>query len=185
MNRFFDEFAETRAKNMSALTAFGVNAEVELDEKFRTVRSGTDTTLFTIGYEKRDGEEFISILLDAGVEVLADVRQRAFSRKPDFRKKALQALCDEAGIEYQLWPELGSTDDLRDELRESGNFDQFARSFRKLATKNMKEPLARLAEEVRSRPVAFMCYERRHEECHRSVLADLIAKQIDASVIAL
>lgn len=41
--------------------------------------------LYTVGYEGRSVDEFVSVLTSAGVEVLVDVRERALSRKKGSR----------------------------------------------------------------------------------------------------
>ena len=152
---------------------------------FRTVREGRGVTVFTIGYERRDGEELISVLRDAGVTVLADVREKPMSRKPDFRGSALRRLCEDAGIAYEGWPRLGSTEEQRSRLQATADFATFERDFRRFATTERADELDGLAQRSRASHVALLCYERNHEECHRSVLADLVADRLGATVVAL
>jgi uncharacterized protein (DUF488 family) len=175
---------ERRASNARALAAFGTKV-TERGESIRTIREGTGVTIYTIGYERRDGESLMNILRDQGIKMLADVRERAMSRKPDFRAAALKAFCDDAGIEYQPWPCLGSTSEQRDELQTSGDFQAFSRRFRAHALRTMALHLDRLAESVKKKPTALLCYERLHEECHRSIIADLVASRLNSSIVAL
>ena len=49
-------------------------------------------TVFTIGYERRSPEELVRGLTDAGVTLLADVRELPLSRRPGFSKTALAAV---------------------------------------------------------------------------------------------
>ncbi len=177
-----------RAANASALAAFGASATSECGgETYRTVREGKakGAVIFTIGYEGRTGEELIAGLRDAGVRYLADIRQKPVSRKPDFRAGALCALCEDARIEYGAWPELGSTEDQRDRLNDTGDLGHFHRVFRRHAERNMIAAIERLARIARTKPVALLCYERAHDECHRSVIADLIADRLDGAVTAI
>lgn len=150
-----------------------------------TIRVGKAVTIFTIGYERRDGDDLMNALREHGIKALADVRQRPMSRKPDFRAKALRAFCDEAAIEYQPWPVLGSTVEQRDELQASGDFDQFAADFRSYALAELSSDLMRLAASVAKKPTALLCYERLHTECHRSVIAELVGDKIDATIVAI
>jgi len=184
MSSLFSEIQQRRITNLKKL---GLLAEhISPGSATRVVRKGkSSVSLYTVGYEKRDGDQLISVLVDNGIKTLADVRQRAMSRKPDFRAAALRKKCQEAGIEYQSWPSLGSTVELRDELAESGNFTQFASDFRELALQTLMTDIKRLAQSVSLSPTALLCYERAHEECHRSIIADLAAKHIDATVIAV
>lgn len=175
-----------RAANAKALSAFGVaTAAGEGSGLYRTVREGGLVTIFTIGYERRDGEGLIAALLDAGVEHLADIREKPLSRKPDFRAASLRARCEEAGIEYGAWPELGSTGQQRERLNDSGDLAAFHKSFRRHAEKHFDEPLNRLAKVAKKRAVALLCYERSHDECHRSVVAELLADRLKGGVTAI
>lgn len=185
--KYSGEVAKDRRRtNAKALAKFGVVVdEKNIDPRFRTVRSGNGSTLFTIGYERRDGEELVGLLLEAGVDILADVREKPLSRKPDFRRSALEARCEDAGIEYHGWPELGSPEDDRKRLRETGDIDAFRRQFRSYAKRHLTEPLDRLAKVANTRTVALLCYERSHDDCHRSDVADLIADRVNATIVAI
>lgn len=145
-------------------------------------RNRAAVTIYTVGYEKRTGAELMALLKEHGVEVLADIRQRPMSRKVDFRGGVLRASCDRAGIEYRGWPGLGSTEEQRDDLHETGDFPTFARRFRAHAVKHATSDLDELA---RGKAVALLCYERCHGECHRSVVADLLADRLRATVVPL
>lgn len=151
----------------------------------RVVRSGNGIAVFTIGYERRDGDELIRCLHEAEVDLLVDVRERALSRKPDFRKNALQQRCQAAGLDYENWPRLGSTAHQRRQLWETGDFRTFARRYRDFARRRRADELDRLAAVARTRRIALLCYERDHEGCHRSIVADLIADRVDATIIAI
>lgn len=177
---------DRHVENAKAIAAFGVQVSTSTGGAiYRIVREGNGTTLFTIGYERRDGEELVAALRNAGVEHLADVRDKPISRKPDFRASALKAICDEAGIEYGAWTDLGSTEKQRERLRETGNLPHFQRVFRTHAERQLKAPLEKLAKLAKKRVVALLCYERAHEECHRSIVADMVADRINATVTAI
>ncbi len=178
------DVARRRAGNVRALAAFGVKL-TGTGRSTRTIRKGGKATIYTVGYEGRDADELIGLLLDHGITAVADVRERPTSRRADFRAPALQALCEDAGIEYQPWATLGSTLQQREDLYSSGDFTAFERRFRAHAKRTMQESLARLAGSVRRKVTALLCYERCHDDCHRSVIAELLAAEIDATVIAL
>jgi uncharacterized protein (DUF488 family) len=127
----------------------------------------------------------MSVLVDFGVEHLADIREKPFSRNPDFRAKALAGFCAEAGIEYGAWPRLGSTEGQRLHLETSGDLAWFMGTFRHYATTSLDAELAQLAAVASRKSVALLCYERCHDECHRSIIADLVAEQLDATITAI
>ncbi|GEM_PF-541646 len=190
MEHFGKEFAKRRSANGAAFErAFGIAvatpSSTGQSTSYRTIREGGATTIFTIGYEKRDGEGLISLLMDAGIELLADIREKPMSRVPDFRAAALRGFCENAGIEYRSWPELGSTEKLRENLKATGDFKRFENGFRSYILRSGQRALEELAVEAKKKPTALLCYERRHEECHRSTVAELLADMMDAGIVAM
>jgi uncharacterized protein (DUF488 family) len=190
MERFGKEFQKRRASNAAAIeAAFGVTLDnpptSDPRPRYRIIRPGNVTTIFTIGYEKRDIDGLISLLHDAGVGLLADIRQKPFSRVACFRSRPLSGYCENVGIEYRNWPELGSTDELRNELKATGDFKRFENRFRKHVANVGQAALEELAVEAGKKSTALLCYERLHEECHRSTVAAMLADILDAAIVAL
>ncbi len=183
-NSFGSRATGKRAENDAALAAFGLSGGPE-NSSYRTIRSGAGPTVFTIGYEKRDSEDLLARLIDAGVSGLVDVRERPFSRKPDFRRAALEGACTEAGIGYQNWTTLGSTGHQRDALKNSGDFATFRKRFRELLKRGRMTEIEELAQLANRETVALICYERCHDGCHRSIVADFVANENDATVTAI
>jgi uncharacterized protein (DUF488 family) len=181
----FGDLKDRRNANAKSLAAFGLKTATTAHGMYRVVRDGGPISVFTVGYERRTGEDLIAALRDAGVEHLADIRDKPISRKPDFRASALRAFCEEEGIEYGAWMDLGSTEDQREKLHETGDLERFHRVFRTYAVKNLKEPIDRLAAVAKKNVVALLCYERAHEDCHRSVIADLLADKLKAGITAI
>jgi len=178
--------AKRRTANAQALAAFGVDGNDGIGaHRFRRVRKGNGITLFTVGYERRSGDELIALLRQVGVECLVDIRDKPISRKPDFRPAALRDRCERAQVRYEIWPVLGSTEDQRRQLRETGNFKEFRSRFRAYAKRYKGKALDRLARTAKNAKVALLCYERLHEECHRSVVADLVADRLGATILAM
>lgn len=177
---------DRRTANARSLAAFGVRDCGELTgTRSQSVREGKGQPVLTVGYERRSGTELIDLLLGAGVAVLVDVREKAISRKPDFRANALLRLCQGVGIEYIQMPELGSSASDREELRETGDIHAFLCRFRVHAKTHLDVPLSRLAGIAQKRRVALLCYERSHDDCHRSVIADMLADRLNAGITAI
>jgi len=181
---FGDLFAATRQSNDAALAAFGLDSE-SYSQGYSCILPGAGPTVFTIGYERRDGDELLARLRDVGVETLVDVRERPFSRKVDFRSTRLQERCKRAGIAYLHDAGLGSTTAQRDTLKASGDIDSFMKTFRAYASKRLDQQISDLCELAEEECIAMLCYERCHHECHRSVLAEHLNERIDANIIAI
>ena len=186
MKSLREEIADRRATNAKALAALGFAASTGRSASYlRTIREGNSVTIFTIGYEKRTSEDLIAQLRDAGVVILADIREKPISRRAEFRGEALRAACETAGIGYEAWPQLGSTESQRDDLHESGDIEAFHKRFRTYAKRHLMPEIKRLAKEALHQPIALFCYERAHAECHRMVIAELLADEIKAGITAI
>lgn len=129
----------------------------------------------SIGYEGRTAEELVEAVVEAGVDVLVDVRLTPISRKPGLSKTKLAAALNEAGVEYLHLRSLGNPRDNRDPFW-TGRVAEGVKHFRTLmAAPGPAASLDELAALVASRRVAVLCFERDHEMCHRQVVTDSIA----------
>ena len=129
--------------------------------------------ILTIGYEGASLDDFLSTLKAAGVQQLLDIRELPISRRKGFSKSALSAALTEAGIEYSHERALGSPREIRYRLREDGDLARFFSDFREYL-----DTLARTT----TGAVALLCYERNHAECHRSVVAEALARRAQSTV---
>ncbi|WP_134499900.1 DUF488 family protein [Microvirga pakistanensis] len=134
--------------------------------------------VFTIGYEGADVDRFLTTLADAGVEVLADVRAVALSRKRGFSKSALREALSGRGIGYEHFITLGTPKEGRQAAR-AGDGDLMRRIYcdEVLATPEAQEGLRDLEALAASRPICLLCFERDPAHCHRRVLAQHLASR--------
>jgi uncharacterized protein (DUF488 family) len=93
------------------------------------------TGIVTIGYEGRNIDQFLSILVENKIRVLVDVRKNAFSRKIGFSKKQLITTLEMRGISYLHLPELGIESAQRQNLTKEGLIKLFRRYSQELHTK--------------------------------------------------
>ena len=131
-------------------------------------------TLWTIGHSIRAWDEFAAMLLAARIEVLADVRRFAGSRRnPQFSGQTMGAALAESDIAYVPMPELGGR---RPARADSPNLAWRNASFRGYAdymqTPDYRAARERLAELAKAKRVAVMCAEAMWWQCHRSLIAD-------------
>jgi uncharacterized protein (DUF488 family) len=136
--------------------------------------------ILTIGYEGTSLADFLTTLKAAGVQRLLDIRELPISRRKGFSKSALSAALTDAGIEYAHERALGSPREIRYRLREDGDLARFFSDFREyLAT---QRPLLDTLASTTTGVVALLCYERNHAECHRSVVAEALARRAQSTV---
>lgn len=134
------------------------------------------TTVFTIGHSTRPAAELVSVLSDAGVAWVLDVRRYPSSRRhPQFNREALATALREAGIEYRHLPELGGR---REPLPDSPNTGWREAGFRGYADHMGTEPfrlaLTELSALAATEPCALLCAEADWRNCHRGLIADAL-----------
>ena len=127
-------------------------------------------TIWTIGYEQTTMSAFLAALQGAGVELVADVRAIAASRRPGFAKSALAANLAEAGIDYRHFRALGTPPDGRAAAR-ALDLPKLERIYAgQLELPEAMAAGAELADLAHQRRVALLCYERDPACCHRTLL---------------
>ena len=114
-----------------------------------------------------------SILGEAEIDVLVDVRETAWSHKPGFSKSGFEAALSAHGIEYVHAKFAGNPKWLRsnaDSHKECldwygwylGEFGEIVESFDDLVARLHKA----------GKRVCITCFERHADDCHRAILAD-------------
>ena len=132
--------------------------------------------LLTIGYEGCTPDAFDAALAAAGVELVVDVRAVAASRRRGFAKTALSDRLTAAGICYIHLRELGDPKPGRDAAR-AGRWAEFRSIFSAhLATPEAVGGLVRLSELAIRQRTALLCYEADATQCHRTIVAERVAR---------
>jgi uncharacterized protein (DUF488 family) len=131
--------------------------------------------LFSIGYQGRSISEFCRLLEEHSVKVLIDVRERAWSQRPEYRKTALKVNLQNNGIEYVHYKPAGNP--FRPKKNEKLDFNKCAELYQNYLNDNpsVVDVLLKMAEINAS---AFFCYEADRSNCHRGILID---KLLDAN----
>jgi len=133
--------------------------------------------IWTIGHSTREIDDFISLLIENGIKLLADVRMYPGSRRyPQFGREALAKSLNERGIRYEHFPELGGR---RKAWKDSHNTAWRNESFRGYAdhmeTAEFASGIARLQKMADGHgATAIMCAEVVWWRCHRSLIADYL-----------
>jgi uncharacterized protein (DUF488 family) len=131
--------------------------------------------IWTIGHSTRTVDEFISLLKENKIKLLADVRAWPGSKRyPQFNKDTLAESLTAHGISYEHFPELGgkrkSKPDSRNTAWRNASFRGYADYMETEQFQKGIERLLNIAEETG--PTAIMCAEAVWWRCHRSLIAD-------------
>jgi uncharacterized protein (DUF488 family) len=146
------------------------------------MKADTETTLriFTIGHSNLLFEQFVSLLKEFDIRLVADIRHYPSSRMfPHFNRAALCEQLAAENIDY-LWLEaLGGRRhtpagerSLNAGLRSPG-FRSYADY---MATEQFRNGVRELLSAARAR-TAFMCAEKLFWKCHRRLLSDYLTAQ--------
>lgn len=139
-----------------------------------------NSTIWTIGYEQTTVAAFLAALKATGVEIVADVRAIAASRRPGFAKSALAANLSEAGIGYKHFRALGTPAEGRAAAR-AGQRAELERIYAgQLELPEAMAAAAELADLARDKRVALLCYERDAACCHRTLLRNAMLAEFEA-----
>jgi uncharacterized protein (DUF488 family) len=128
----------------------------------------SQTPIYTIGYGKREIDEFLAVLNANAIAFVVDVRSKPYSKyKPDFSKHDLEQHLEQANIRYVFMGDtLGGLPDNLD-CYTNGKVD-----YDKLTQQDFyQQGIGRLRRAYEQQlPIALMCSEGKPEQCHRSKL---------------
>jgi uncharacterized protein (DUF488 family) len=119
--------------------------------------------LYTVGHSNHAIEHFLALLRRHGVETVADVRSRPYSRfVPHFGKERLALFLEAQGLGYLfLGQELGGKPPI-------GEANAPALTYQvRVAQPEFRQGVDRLLRAVGTNRVALLCRERDPLECHR------------------
>lgn len=157
----------------------------------------SDLKLITIGVYGFTEESFFSALVNASVEVLCDIRRRRGVRGSEYafaNSQRLQEKLKSLGIRYLHFIELAPPMEVlklqglldkragvarRDRERLSDEFIEVYQR-RYLSEFDSRDFIAKLG--AGTQVAALLCVERRPEACHRSLLAERIARDLNLRV---
>ena len=135
--------------------------------------------IWTIGHSNRSQLEFLNCLDSFGIEVLADVRRFAGSKKyPHFNVDVLQQYLPESNIQYIQMPSLGGR---RKPQPDSKNTVWRNEAFRGYVdyseTEEFSDAIGELTDYAFRFRTAIMCSEAVWWRCHRSIISDYLKER--------
>lgn len=151
--------------------------EAQLKKVKKLKIGGTETVLFTIGYEGVSLEKYLNKLVTNDVKLLVDVRKNPLSMKFGFSKSLLKKYCESLGIEYIHIPEVGINSDQRQELNTQQDYDALFDVYKKTTLKETNKYQENIIELLQKyKRIALTCFEADICQCHRKPLAESIEK---------
>lgn len=130
-------------------------------------------TLFTLGHSNVALDDFVKLLKAVGIEVVADVRSRPYSRfTPHFNREQLKRALKREGIGYVfMGDELGGrpSDPRYYDQDRHVRYDMLADS------PGFRSAMDRLVQGARDYRVAVLCGEEDPTSCHRRRLVGQVA----------
>jgi len=150
------------------------------DRVEKAIPKDEETILFTIGYEGISLEMYLQKLVKNNIKLLVDVRKNPLSMKFGFSKTLLKRYCNSLDIGYLHIPEVGINSNKRQKLETQADYDRLFVDYRNTTlsetTGSQKQILELLKKYKR---IALTCFEAEPCQCHRSHLAEAIAKSPD------
>jgi len=139
-------------------------------------------TIHTIGHSTRSLEELLSLLHDAGIALLTDVRRFPGSRRhPQFSRQVMASALESANVGYVHEEGLGGRRSVQPGSLNGGWRNRAFRGYADyMDTPDFRAALQRLIDRARETSTAIMCAEAVPWRCHRNLIADaLFVRGID------
>jgi uncharacterized protein (DUF488 family) len=135
-----------------------------------------EVVVWTIGHSTRSLREFLELLTENRIELLADIRRFPGSRRyPHFGGEALRDALAAIAIDYRHLGELGGRrrphPDSHNDLWRNASFRGYADY---METPEFEAGLERLLRLARAERTALMCSEAVWWRCHRALVADAL-----------
>ena len=131
--------------------------------------------VYTAGYEGRQVDGFLALLLRHGIEVLLDVRANPVSRRYGFHRNTLARICRRLGLEYRHLPEVGVPSEWRVDLGTDGSHSALFRRYEREILPAREDVIRQIARSMQDKPAVLVCYEADVRLCHRSRLARAVS----------
>lgn len=145
----------------------------------RTIPSiaAASPAVYTAGYEGNSVDFFFERLLRAGIKCIIDVRANPISMKYGFARKTLSGIASRLGIDYAHRPELGIPSSKRAGLTDFDSYQRLFDDYERTTLPTRIDDIAQVATHMSRQPSVLVCMERDARSCHRSRLANSVARE--------
>jgi uncharacterized protein (DUF488 family) len=133
----------------------------------------------TMGFAKKNLRTFIKKLEAAGVKTVIDIRLHNTSQLAGYAKKDdLEYILSLVGIGYEHHPELAPTEEILDSYKKKKlSWPDYEREFEALLSR--RNPIQRINFLDEKGPVCLLCAEDKPLQCHRRLVAEYYASNIE------
>jgi hypothetical protein len=134
----------------------------------------------SIGYEKISQAKFLGILKAENIQVLVDVREFAYSQRPEYTKGNLQTALQAQGIAYVHYKELGAPKAIRANHELGKNDAEFLRAYEEYLkiSPQAREALEKIINTLKGKRICLFCYEASTSQCHRLVILKHLKQEV-------
>ncbi len=136
--------------------------------------------VYSLGYEGLSIDSFLSILLHAGIRAVVDSRNNPISRKYGFSKASLQGRCEDFGLEYRHYPDIGIPPENRQQAADRATLWS---DYIKRILPTAADSLQAISGLCKRAPTVLICFEKNKQDCHRRILAREISTTTGLPVI--
>lgn len=148
----------------------------EVDSARKRINKKNVRTLFTIGYEGKDLDEYLNMLVKNNIKVLYDVRKNALSMKYGFSKKQLEENTKKLGIKYIHDSDLGIDSEKRKKLNTLEDYQLLFSEYEKKILPHKSKQLQSLYKTfLEEKRIALTCFEKDVEFCHRGKIVEALS----------
>jgi len=138
--------------------------------------------VFTIGFTKKNAQQFFSLLQQGGVRKVLDTRLNNVSQLAGFTKRDDLSffLKEVAGISYEHAEQLAPTDDMLKRYKKGEiSWDAYAAAYQSLIEKRRVESQF-TPDDLNG--VCLLCSEATPHHCHRRLAAEFFQRQLGCGV---
>ena len=141
--------------------------------------------VYTAGYEGRSVDAFFNDLLKRGICVVVDVRANPVSRKYGFSRPRLIEFCKKLGLQYRHVPMLGIPGTARVGLNSFTSYQRLLNRYEEAILLDRAAEVQDVGRLMRRLPSVLVCVEKDVRCCHRSRLAEAVARETGLEVVHL
>jgi uncharacterized protein (DUF488 family) len=134
------------------------------------------SSIYTIGFTQKSLRQFVTLLREAEVDGVVDIRQNNTSQLAGFAKRDdLAFILETQGIGYLEEKRLAPTPDLLKRYHAGLPWSEYVPEFERMLAERPLREILRGIEERFERP-CLLCAEPGPEHCHRRLVAEAFAR---------